>query len=574
MKLNPRNRKIMLYSLLILALLASAGIGVGLCFAFHPDRASSSYSYGAITSNAEGCADLGRDIIKEGGSAADAAITLLLCEGVMLPQSSGIGGGFMATIKHGNEVMTLTAREWAPLASTEDMFVNISSVVGGIAVGVPGELLGYHELHNKYGRLKWKRLFEPVIKLCREGHKVIKILASVLEEHKDLIKGEESLKDFVNPITKEVWKENDTMKRLKLADTLEVIADKGAMEFYEGDIGKQVVKDVHDKGGILTEKDLKEYRANWSAPTNITFLKDYKVYSIPTPGSGAVLSMILNLMENSHRSDDDKFWHRAIESFKHAYGQRTNLGDMTFEPSVQEVYNNMLSKDFAKEIEKLIDPSKTFQNYSYYGATFADTVSYGTISLSVLHPDGDAVAVTSTINTNFGAKFASKSTGIIMNDQMDDFSTPGIKNAYGFDPSPANFVKPKKRPQSSMCPTIIVNKKGEVEFMVGGAGGSKITTSVASAILRYFLLNESAYDAVGKKRLHHQLAPHEVQYETGYSQSILDSLSQKQHRLKEMDLTDGFNAVTVIGTRKQVTPVFDPRRGGSATVVKLKKCPL
>lgn len=159
-----------------------------------------------------------------------------------------------------------------------------------------------------------------------------------------------------------------------------------------------------------------------------------------------------------------------------------------------------------------------------------------------------------------------------MNDQMDDFSTPGKLNAYGFEPSPANFIKPKKRPQSSMCPTIVINQHGDVEFLVGGAGGSKISSSVAIAILRYFLLNESVYDAINKKRLHHQLAPMNVYYESGYPQSILDSLREKNHKLTEMDLTDGFNAITAISAKKHVAPVpeFDHRRGGSTAIVKIR----
>lgn len=144
---------------------------------------------------------------------------------------------------------------------------------------------------------------------------------------------------------------------------------------------------------------LKFIRVSWSSPTNITFLKDYKVYSIPTPGSGAVISMILNIMEDSGQLDLNQFWHRTIESFKHAYGQRTNLGDMMMEESVKEVFSNMLSKQFANDIRKLIKANDTSQDYDYYGATFADSVSFGTLSLSVLHPDGDAIAVTSTINT-------------------------------------------------------------------------------------------------------------------------------------------------------------------------------
>lgn len=141
------------------------------------------------------------------------------------------------------------------------------------------------------------------------------------------------------------------------------------------------------------------FRVRWSYPSNITFLNDYKVYSLPTPGSGAVISMILNLMENSAKLELTQFWHRAIESFKHAYGQRTNLGDMEFEESVQSVFNNMLSKNFANNISELIKTNTTFQDYDYYGATFADPRSFGTVSLSVLHPNGDAIAITSTINT-------------------------------------------------------------------------------------------------------------------------------------------------------------------------------
>lgn len=202
-----------------------------------------------------------RDVILEGGSAADAAIIMLLCEGVMLPQSCGLGGGFIATIfdKEKGEVITLNAREWAPAAASENMFVN-KTVIGGIAVAVPGEIIGYQELHKKYGRLPWKRLFEPVIKMCRDGYKIMRIVALVLKEYEGMIQNETSLVDFINPATQAVWEENDIMTRPKLADTLQAIADKGADEFYTGEIGKQIVKDVQDRGGILTEQDMKDYR--------------------------------------------------------------------------------------------------------------------------------------------------------------------------------------------------------------------------------------------------------------------------------------------------------------------------
>lgn len=207
------------------------------------------------------CILLCRAVIEDGGSAADATITLLLCEGIMLPQAAGIGGGFIATIfnKEKGTVEVLNAREWAPLAATPEMFKN-QNVTGGMAVAVPGEIMGYHELYQKYGKLPWKRLFEPIIVMCREGHKVMRILAGVMKKMENIIINEPTMSDFINPKTSRVWEENDIMTRPKLADTLQQIADKNATDFYNGTLAQQIVNDVQAKGGILTMQDMNEYR--------------------------------------------------------------------------------------------------------------------------------------------------------------------------------------------------------------------------------------------------------------------------------------------------------------------------
>lgn len=214
-----------------------------------------------MASNAEGCSYLGRAIILRGGSAADAAISVKLCEGVKLPQSSGIGGGFIATIysKQNNQIVSLNAKEWAPKMSSRNMFVN-KTVSGGLAVAVPGQIFGLYKLHKRFGHISWKTLVDTIVKICNKGFKVSKYLAFELEQMKDYIKAEKSLIDFLNPVTGEVWKKDDLIKRPKLGETFAKIAKNGAAEFYKGETGKNLVKDIQEKGGIITEEDLLRYR--------------------------------------------------------------------------------------------------------------------------------------------------------------------------------------------------------------------------------------------------------------------------------------------------------------------------
>ncbi|XP_037938425.1 scoloptoxin SSD14-like [Teleopsis dalmanni] len=560
----------------ILLAAAVVGIIVGLIYGLAPNNnEDDAYKpgVGAIASNGVDCANIGGNILRQGGSAVDAAIATLLCEGVLLPHSLGIGGGFIATIytKHTGKIETLVARETAPAAATETMFVD-KEITGALSAGVPTEIFGYWRLHERYGVLPWKTLFEPTIELCRKGHTVSKQLANVLQQHEERIRKEPSMAEiFINPADNQVYKEGDTMYRPRLGDTLEAIAVEGPQTIYGGGrIGRLLVDDIQSMGGIITEADLQTYEPRWEQPIVTNFSNGYTLHTSPLPSSGAVLSFILSVMEPWTAKDigEEVYWHRVVETFKHAYGHRTNLGDIRFNPEVAEIYNQLLDPHFAAEIRALIKDDITFEDMAYYGANFTNVEDHGTANLAVLAQNGDAITITSTINSHLGAKVRSRRTGIILNDEMDDFSTPGVVNFYGIPASPANYIKPGKIPMSSTCPSIVLDKDGNLQLLIGGAGGAKITTSVAQTILRYFMLNQSTDESVHAGRVHHQLAPMAVDIEPDVPQSTRDYLLKVGHHLNYLLPDKAYSALTAIGLKSGKTePVCDRRRPGSTILV-------
>lgn len=357
-------------------------------------------SLGAIVSNGVECGPIGKDIINEGGSAVDSIIGVLLCEGAILPHSVGIGGGFIATIydKQRGTFESLVSREMAPAKADMHMFGNTSSLFGGKAIAIPGEIKGYWAMHQKYGQLPWKRLFEPTIKICLEGHPLTAFLHKAMIRNETILRIEKPFHGlFVNPDTGLLMKVGDTIRQPKLAETLQIIADNGADILYGGELGKKLVHDIRERGGVMTIDDLKNYKVKWTKPTKASFM-NYTVYSTPLPGGGAVLSMILNLINKKLTQDKSLLWHRLIESYKHAYGRRSLLGDVDKEPQVQSIFDDMTNPQYSADLLHLIDDRNTVNNMSYYGAKFTAKEDHGTAAMSVLHPNGDAVTITSTIN--------------------------------------------------------------------------------------------------------------------------------------------------------------------------------
>lgn len=522
------------------------------------------YTKGAVTTNGQECSKIGADILSKNGTAVDAAIAALLCEGIASLQSMGLGGGFLMTIwdAKSKKAAYLDARETAPSAATENMFDGNAhlAMYGGLAVAVPGELMGYWEAHKEYGRLPWAELFDPAIKLCETGSRVTNYLAAYLVEKEPMIKKESSLAEIlINPNTNKTWIAGDRIKRPKLAETLKLIAKHGPDIFYNGNITDKLVDEIAKFKGIITKRDFQEYRALWREPVALK-MGNLTIYSAPPPGSGAILAFIMNVLRRLLPvSNENIMWQRIIETFKWAYARRTELGDVE---GIDALVANLTSDDYAEMIKGRIRDDRTSQNPEDYGAVTATTMDLGTAHVSVLAPDGSAVSVTSTINQVFGAMIRSTSTGIIFNDEMDDFSSPNITNGFGLPPSPANFIRPGKRPLSSMSPTIVVDHKGDVRLVIGAAGGTKITSGVAIGMLFNLWFGYDIKEAIDARRLHHQLFPMNIQNEKDFCQVTLDYLNKIGHNVTTFSGIG--SAITAVSKENGViTANSDYRREGT-----------
>lgn len=274
------------------------------------------------------------NILRQNGSAADAIIAAMLCEGVAVAQSTGLGGGFVMTIytRKTRRVEALLARDQAPLAATEDMFLNQKHVVGAKSIAVPGELKGFWELHKRYGNLPWAQVVQPTIDLCRNGHTVGRYMAVKLKQYRKTILNTPSLAEvYVDPATNDVYQEGQTVKRPKLAETLEVVAREGADVVYGGRIGQMLVDDIAKFGGIITLDDLREYRVRWESATESKLNGNFSVHSVPAPGSGQLLTFILNILDGFvSDAKDTRSYSRIVEAYKYAYARRTELADPEF----------------------------------------------------------------------------------------------------------------------------------------------------------------------------------------------------------------------------------------------------
>ncbi|XP_037030020.1 glutathione hydrolase 1 proenzyme-like isoform X2 [Bradysia coprophila] len=564
-------KKLLWTSLILVLLIAALGIGLGI--GLNRGAATNSVRHsGSVVSNGHECAAIGGKILQQmNGNAADAAVATLFCEGVAVPQSCGLGGGLFLTVytKATGKVETLNAREVAPKAATEDMFVGVDTVTGIKSVAVPGELKGIWELHQRYGSLQWRTLIEPSIDLCRQGHIVSRYFGDVLKLREDTITSQPSLAEvFINPETNSVWVEGDIIKRPKLAETLELIADEGADTLYNnGTLSQMLVNEIQELGGIITIEDFMDYSVRWEDSISTTFMNN-TIHTVPLPASGSVLILILNVLNGFLPSVKNlTFYQRFVECFKFAFAKRTELADYFFVPEVYETFQQMLDPDYAQDIRSKIEDDRTYQNYEHYGANFSVPDDHGTAHISVVAPNGDAIAVTTTINTILGSKVRSRTTGIILNDQMDDFSTPGVTNAFGVPASPANFIVPGKRPLSSMCPTIVIDEHGDAKLVIGSAGGTRITTSVAYIIISMLMFNEPLAVTLPESRFHHQLAPMYIDYEIGFNDTILQGLIGIGHEVYTEATTYGFVAVTAIARENnQLTAMYDNRRHGSTFV--------
>ncbi|CAB3987492.1 gamma-glutamyltranspeptidase 1-like [Paramuricea clavata] len=366
---------------------------------------------------------------------------------------------------------------------------------------------------------------------------------------------------------------NETLLNPELGSTLEKIA-KDPMSFYHGSIAEQIVRDIRTLGGIITRSDLRNYDAGRAEALQVSLNKKLKIWTSHPPSSGPVLAMILQILKGFRFSSQDivgdenlvRSYHRIIEAFKFSYAYRALLGDPEYEDGIHETVKNMTSQSFTEKLRRKINDNK-IHNISYYGGFYSDWNNQGTTHLSVLSKGGDAVAVTSTINTGFGSKIRSPSLGIVYNNEMDDFSTPDLVNAFGVAPSPNNFIKPNKRMMSSMSPSVVVDDLGNARLILGASGGTRITTGVAQVLMNHLWFGLNLEESVRHPRLHHQLVPNYIRVEKTskyrMKQAILDGLKKLGHTYKFLTSTSTVQAIAV-DEQERIRAVSDPRKHGRA----------
>lgn len=515
-----------------------------ICITFF--NCNKNYKRGLITKQAmvvsarEEASKIGTSILKQGGNVFDAMIATDLALAVCYPYAGNIGGGgFMVYRLEDGSIGALDYREKAPKLATKNMYLDsLGNIIpdlstkGGLAVGVPGTIAGLFEVHEKFGSLPIQDIMQPVIDLANRGFVVTKKDQAVLEDKReDFLKVNKNQILFANK-----WVANDTIKQPNLAKTLEAIMLNGRDEFYKGQTAKKLASFIQANGGVITVDDLASYQAIWRKP--ITFEYDnLNIISMSPPSSGGIcLAQILKQIEDFNL---DEFGHNSLKSIqviteaeRRAYADRSfYLGDPDF---VTIPHDQLLSDAYLKN---------RMANFSFDKATPSSTISHGKVDIiesdetthySIVDQFGNAIAVTTTLNSGYGSKLYSSELGFFFNNEMDDFSSkPGVPNVYGLIGAEANSILPEKRMLSSMTPTI-VEKNDKLYMTLGTPGGSTIITSVLQTILNVHEYDMTMQEAVNAPRFHHQWLPDQIRMEpNSFSKDLVNQLQQKGYTITE-----------------------------------------
>ena len=483
---------------------------------------------------------IGSDILKKGGNAYDAMIATHFALAVVYPVAGNIGGGgFMVYRNNDGTKGALDFREKAPLLAHKDMYldslgnvIDNKSTLGGYAVGIPGSIAGVFEVHEKLGSLPMRELIQPSIELARNGFKVTKKQAKSLNSKNSLF---EKVNNYKTVFQKK-WQEGDTLKQEELAQTLERIRDFGKDGFYKGKTAELFVNYIKELGGIISHQDLEKYEAIWRKPIEFKY-KDYQLTSMTLPASGGIcLAQILKSIEpfdlSNIEHNSTKYIQLLTEAERRSYADRAHyLGDIDFVnvPIDSLTSTNYIDRRMENFSWKKATPSSEISNGKILGFESDETTHY-----SIIDQFGNAVSVTTTLNTGYGSKVVVKGAGFILNNEMDDFSSkPGTPNVYGLVGSKANAIASEKRMLSSMTPTI-VEKDNKLFMVVGTPGGSTIITSVLQNILNVVEYDMGMQESVNQPRFHHQWLPDVIRMEPkGFNKEIKNNLTSLGYKILE-----------------------------------------
>jgi gamma-glutamyltranspeptidase/glutathione hydrolase len=514
--------------------------------------------------------EVGAVMLRRGGNAVDAAVAVGFALAVVHPSAGNIGGGgFMVIRLADGTVATLDYRETAPAAATRDMYLDSlgqltdQSVIGHRAAGVPGSVAGLAEAQRRFGRLPLADVIAPAIRLARDGFALDDDRAGGLRgARRRLARFEASRAQFLGDDTVPPTVGN-LLVQPDLAHTLTAISDGGPDAFYRGSIADSIVAEMERGGGLITHADLAAYRPIWREPIAIHY-RGYTIYSMaPSSSGGVTMAEILNILEGYDplpAFGSAAHLHLLAEAMRRGFTDRNHyLGDPAF---VDMPVDRLVSKSYAAERRATIDPER---------ATPSDDVLPGvpqgdhTTHYSVVDAEGNAVSVTTTINSGFGSAVVVRGAGFLLNNEMDDFTgAPGQPNQFGLIQGEANAIEPGKRMLSAMTPSIVLDPAGELFLIVGSPGGPTIITTVTQVISNVVDHHMSLAQAIAAPRVHHQALPDELFFEyRGFTARATEAVARMGHHLHERQGYSG-EVAGIMRTPAGWVGVADPRSGGGA----------
>ena len=471
--------------------------------------------------------EIGENILAQGGNAYDAAIAVGFALAVVLPRAGNIGGGGFMVIydEDSNDTYAIDYREKAPAASFRDMYLDengefdiLKSTFGYNAIGVPGTVHGFWSVHQRFGSLPWADLIHPAIILAERGFVMSDYMAQTLNNYSEKMSYYDEtrnifLRNYPNL-------KDSRLIQNDLAKTLKRIQKDGLNGFYSGETALLIAADMKENGGLITEQDLLDYRSIWRDPIKGTY-RGRTIVTMPPPSSGGIhLVQMLNILENfelgSYEHNSYQYVSLLSETMKYAYADRSEyLGDPDF---FEVPISKITAKEYAKIISASIEELGVLPSSKINPGMYINPESNETTHFSIADKFGNVISNTYTINSAFGSGVTIKGTGILMNNEMDDFSgQPGVPNQFGLLGGIANEIEPAKRPLSSMTPTIVFDND-EPFLAIGSPGGSRIITAVLQIILNVIDFEQSLEEATDSKRVHHQWYPDDIDIEETYNQ--------------------------------------------------------